>query len=82
MKKAFSLTDKEMKAAKARRADMEKKAGLERSYKGKDGKPEGANSDYYAKQRKNLERTLKKEENQFSETELEEILAKIDSWED
>ena len=62
VKSAFGLSDKEKEATKKRREGMERKANLERSFKAKDGKPEGATSDYYARQRKNLERTLKKEE--------------------
>ena len=68
-KKAFSLSDDEMKKAKEQRAAMEKKAeekgkkdSLEKSYKKDSAEPAGAASDYYAKQRKNLEKTFKKEE--------------------
>ena len=78
-KKAFAMSDEDMKKAKAQRAAMEKKAAekskkdsLEKSYKKDSAEPAGASSDYYAKQRKNLERTFTKEEVDAIMSHLEE----------
>lgn len=70
-RKAFGLTPKELEQAKKQRERIQKNLSLEKSL-GKEGKPAGSSSDYYAKQRPSLERQYNKSVSESEE--FDEIL--------